>query len=104
MTAKSRTTGVKDCSSTTRPADQGNEKLIPREYAFARVHAAGASSGATARPVTRLRDLCAVASDPTGAMSLFDAMSRQLGLKLEQQKRPAQVLVIDSIQRTPTEN
>jgi uncharacterized protein (TIGR03435 family) len=44
------------------------------------------------------------ASDPTGAMSLFDAMVRQLGLKLEQHKRPAKVLVIDSIERTPTEN
>jgi uncharacterized protein (TIGR03435 family) len=44
------------------------------------------------------------ASDPTGAISLFDAMTKQLGLKLEQQKRPAQVLVIEHIERKPTEN
>jgi uncharacterized protein (TIGR03435 family) len=44
------------------------------------------------------------ASDPTGAISLFDALTRQLGLKLEQHKRPTKVLVIDSIERTPTEN
>lgn len=44
------------------------------------------------------------ASDPSGVMSLFDALTRQLGLKLEQHKRPAKVLVIDSIERTPTEN
>jgi uncharacterized protein (TIGR03435 family) len=37
-------------------------------------------------------------------MSLFDALTRQLGLKLEQHKRPAKVLVIDSIERTPAEN
>jgi uncharacterized protein (TIGR03435 family) len=44
------------------------------------------------------------ASDPSGVMSLFDAMTRQLGLKLETQKRPAQVLVIDAIERKPIEN
>jgi uncharacterized protein (TIGR03435 family) len=44
------------------------------------------------------------ASDPTGVMSLFDAMTHQLGLRLEQHKRPARVLVIDSIERTPAEN
>jgi uncharacterized protein (TIGR03435 family) len=44
------------------------------------------------------------ASDPSGVISLYDALTRQLGLKLEQHKRPAKVLVIDSIERTPTEN
>jgi len=41
------------------------------------------------------------ASDPTGALSLFDAVERQLGLKLESRKRPMKVLVIDSIQEKP---
>lgn len=44
------------------------------------------------------------ASDPTGAISLFEAVARQLGLKLETQKRPMPVVVIDHIERTPTEN
>ncbi len=44
------------------------------------------------------------ASEPSGALSLFDALSKQLGLKLEQQKRPAPVLVIDRIERKPTDN
>jgi uncharacterized protein (TIGR03435 family) len=44
------------------------------------------------------------ASDPTEALSLFDALNRQLGLKLETQKRPISVLVIDHIERTPIEN
>jgi uncharacterized protein (TIGR03435 family) len=43
-------------------------------------------------------------SDPTGALSLFDAVSKQLGLKLEKQRRPAPVLIIDLIEETPTEN
>jgi len=43
-------------------------------------------------------------SDPNGAISVFDAVSRQLGLKLEKTKRPYPVLVIDHIEETPTEN
>jgi len=41
------------------------------------------------------------ASDPTGGLSLFDAVERQLGLKLESRKRPMKVLVIDSVQEKP---
>jgi uncharacterized protein (TIGR03435 family) len=43
-------------------------------------------------------------SDPNGALTLFDAVSKQLGLKLEKQRRPAPVLVIDHIEEKPTEN
>jgi uncharacterized protein (TIGR03435 family) len=43
------------------------------------------------------------AADPTGGLSLFDAVERQLGLKLEMRKRPMKVLVIDSIQEKPLE-
>ena len=41
------------------------------------------------------------ANDPSGALSLFDAVNKQLGLKLEQQKRPMKVLVIDAVQEKP---
>jgi uncharacterized protein (TIGR03435 family) len=44
------------------------------------------------------------ALDPNGALSLPDAVSRQLGLKLELEKRPAPVLVIDHVEQKPTEN
>ncbi len=44
------------------------------------------------------------ASDPSGALTLFDAVNRQLGLKLEKQRRPVPVLVIDHIDEKPTEN
>jgi DNA-directed RNA polymerase specialized sigma24 family protein len=38
-----------------------------------------------------------------GALSLFDALPKELGLKLEQHKRPLPVLVIDHIERQPTD-
>jgi uncharacterized protein (TIGR03435 family) len=43
------------------------------------------------------------ASDPNGALSLPDAVAKQLGLKLELQKRPLPVLVIDHVEK-PTDN
>ena len=46
----------------------------------------------------------ASSSDPNGALSLFDAVNSQLGLKLEKTKRAYPVLVIDHIEETPTEN
>ena len=43
-------------------------------------------------------------SDPNGAVSLPDAINKQLGLKLIKQKRPVPALVIDHIDEKPTEN
>ena len=43
-------------------------------------------------------------SEPNGALSFFDAVNKQLGLKLEKEKRPVPVLVIDHIEEKPTEN
>ena len=44
------------------------------------------------------------AADPNGALSLPEAISRQLGLKLELEKRSIPVLVIDHVEQKPTEN
>jgi len=44
------------------------------------------------------------ASEPTGAQTIFEAIEKQLGLKLETQKRPMPVIVIDHIEQKPTEN
>lgn len=44
------------------------------------------------------------ASLPSGALSLPDAMSKQLGVKMEMRKRPVPVLVIDHVEEKPTEN
>jgi uncharacterized protein (TIGR03435 family) len=44
------------------------------------------------------------ASEPSGTLSLFDAIQRQLGLKLVRSKLPGPVLVIDHIEEQPTPN
>jgi uncharacterized protein (TIGR03435 family) len=46
----------------------------------------------------------AAASDPSGAITLFEAIEKQLGLKLEAQKRPVKVLVIDHAEQKPIDN
>lgn len=44
------------------------------------------------------------ASDPTGGYTLLEAVEKELGLKLEKQKRSAAVIVIDHLEPKPTEN
>jgi uncharacterized protein (TIGR03435 family) len=44
------------------------------------------------------------ASDPTGGISIQDAMVKELGLKLEQRKRMLPVVVIDHIEEEPIGN
>jgi uncharacterized protein (TIGR03435 family) len=44
------------------------------------------------------------AVDPTGGLSLFDAVNKQLGLKLEMRKRAMAVLVIDHVEEKPIDN
>jgi uncharacterized protein (TIGR03435 family) len=44
------------------------------------------------------------AAEPVSTISLSEAFEKQLGLKLEQVKRPGQVLVIDHIDQKPIEN
>jgi uncharacterized protein (TIGR03435 family) len=46
----------------------------------------------------------ASASDPSGGLTLYEALEKQLGLKLEKQKRPMPIIVIDHIEQKPTEN
>ncbi len=42
-------------------------------------------------------------NDPTGAISLYSALSKQLGLKLEAQKRPVLTYILDHIDDKPAE-
>jgi len=44
------------------------------------------------------------ASEPSGGFTIFEAVEKQLGLKLEMQKRPMPVIVIDHIEQKPTDN
>jgi uncharacterized protein (TIGR03435 family) len=41
---------------------------------------------------------------PSGAASIFDALERQLGLKLEPAKLPTEILIVDHAERAPVEN
>jgi uncharacterized protein (TIGR03435 family) len=41
-------------------------------------------------------------TDPSGAISLFEAMEKQLGLKMQTQKHPSPVLVIDHVEESPS--
>jgi uncharacterized protein (TIGR03435 family) len=43
------------------------------------------------------------ASDP-GGITVFEAIDRQLGLKVETQKKSMPVVVIDHVNQVPTEN
>ena len=64
----------------------------------------GALRGVGASGQTPASNTGEAASDPSGALSLSDAISKQLGLKLELKKRPTQVLVVEHIDEKPTEN
>ncbi|SEB88903.1 TIGR03435 family protein [Terriglobus roseus] len=41
---------------------------------------------------------------PADAVTLYDAMDKQIGIKMVKEKRPVSVLVIDHIEETPTPN
>ena len=43
------------------------------------------------------------ASDPGGGATVYSSV-QALGLKLEQRKAPVEQLVVDSVEKTPTEN
>jgi uncharacterized protein (TIGR03435 family) len=43
------------------------------------------------------------ASDPSGGYTIFEAVEKQLGLKLEAQKRSMPVVVIDHIEQRPVD-
>jgi uncharacterized protein (TIGR03435 family) len=45
-----------------------------------------------------------MAADPSGGLTIFEAVEKQLGLKLETRKRTLPVIVIDHLEQKPTEN
>jgi uncharacterized protein (TIGR03435 family) len=60
----------------------------------------GGPRGAGAAPIGRDTP----SGDPVGGISLFGAMEKQLGLRLEKHKRPEPVFVIDHLEEKPTDN
>ncbi|HEY7855883.1 MAG TPA: TIGR03435 family protein [Terriglobales bacterium] len=59
---------------------------------------AGAAVGGSAAPEA------GTAAAPSGAMTIFEAVDKQLGLKFSTETQPVKVIVIDHIERTPTGN
>jgi uncharacterized protein (TIGR03435 family) len=43
-----------------------------------------------------------VASTPVDEVTVFEAVDKQLGLKLQEQKHPVPAVVIDKVERTPS--
>jgi len=66
--------------------------------------AGGAARGGGEAAAAPPADAVPAASDPNGAVSLFDAIERQLGLKLKEEQRPVPVLVVDHIEQRPVGN
>ncbi len=73
---------------------------ITINFSGAAVRQAGGGPGGDAG--TGVPDLRA--SEPNGAITLFEALEKQLGLKLEPRKVTASALVIDHAEDMPTEN
>ena len=55
-------------------------------------------------PAPGSSDPALAAPDPSGGISLFDAIEKQLGLKMVKENRPVSMLVIDKVNRKPTDN
>jgi uncharacterized protein (TIGR03435 family) len=68
-------------------------------YQYARVPAPNSGVDASMQGV-----VVPVAQDPNGGLTIGEAIEKQLGLKLETQKRPMTVTVIDHLEQTPTDN
>ena len=65
--------------------------------------------GWTPRPYCRRRradpgaSAAGVAADPSGGISVFDAMEKELGLKLVKQKKTIPVIVVDHVDEKPVQ-
>jgi uncharacterized protein (TIGR03435 family) len=57
---------------------------------------ASSSGGAPGAPVE--------AAAPVAGLTVFEALEKELGLKLDKRKRTAPVIVIDHLEQKPTEN
>ena len=55
-------------------------------------------------PASDARSALPSVSDPSGSYTIFEAVEKQLGLKLKAEKRSEKVIVIDHMETTPTEN
>jgi uncharacterized protein (TIGR03435 family) len=61
-------------------------------------------NGPQVQPTTESGPVPVASDRGAGVLTLYEAVDRQMGLKLATQKHPMQVVVIDHMERTPTEN
>jgi uncharacterized protein (TIGR03435 family) len=73
------------------------------DFALMFSRGAGMTGGGRGGDMGRADAAMPSASDPTGTLTLFEAVEK-LGLKLEVRKRPMPVVVIDHMEQKPTEN
>jgi len=71
------------------------------DFALTYVRAVAANSGGE---TVQTAGAAPVAADPSGGLTIFEALEKQLGLKLESQKRPMTVTVIDHLDQKLTDN
>jgi uncharacterized protein (TIGR03435 family) len=71
------------------------------DVALTYVRAVAANSGGE---TVQTAGAAPVAADPSGGLTIFEALEKQLGLKLESQKRPMTVTVIDHLDQKLTDN
>jgi uncharacterized protein (TIGR03435 family) len=74
------------------------------DFAFTFVYPRVAVGGNAGGDAAGQGAVAAAASEPDGGMTIVEALDKQLGLKLETQKRPMTVTVIDHVEQTPTDN
>jgi uncharacterized protein (TIGR03435 family) len=64
----------------------------------------GLAVSGVAFAVPRAAENASGPTDPNGAVSFFDAITKQVGLKVEQQKRQISTIVLDHVEEKPTDN
>ncbi|HEX4275009.1 MAG TPA: TIGR03435 family protein [Bryobacteraceae bacterium] len=106
------------CQNTTMAQFASQlQPLAPDNFSYPVADATGLNGGwdftlsftpswmlGAAGPATDAGPGAAVASEPSGALSLADAIGKQLGLKLEMRKRMLPVVVIDHMEEKPLGN
>jgi uncharacterized protein (TIGR03435 family) len=82
--------------------------LSPNDFAYSVVDATGIAGRwdfmLNYTPTGDRRSPPGTEADPSRAMSIFEAINKQLGLKLELRRRMLPVLVIDHMEEKPTDN
>jgi uncharacterized protein (TIGR03435 family) len=65
---------------------------------------AGVTLGGPGRGDANPQGAGPAAPDPGGGLTIFEAIEKELGLKLKAEKRPEEVIVIDHLEQKPTDN